>query len=101
MKFRASFLTVKLDANMEAVTLRQSVQWHTKVLTKPGPDVGCGNDLLILILIRVSKLQLTKAICTAPQKQVTVASSSLDQPSPARPARGKEAVGLSDWSAIA
>lgn len=34
--------TVKLDANMEAVTLRQSAQLHTKVLMRPGPWVGCG-----------------------------------------------------------
>lgn len=32
---------------------------------------------------------LTKASCTAPQKQVAVASVSVDQPSFARPARGK------------
>lgn len=33
---------MKLDANMEAVILRQSVQLHTKVLTRPGPWMGCG-----------------------------------------------------------
>ena len=33
--------------------------------------------------------RLTNASCTAPQKHVAVASSSLDQPSLALPARGK------------
>ena len=32
---------------------------------------------------------LTNASCTAPQKHVAVASSSVDQPSLARPANGK------------
>jgi len=32
--------TVKLDANMEAVILRQSVQLQMKELTKPGGEVG-------------------------------------------------------------
>ena len=62
---------VKLDANIEAVILRQSVQLQTKVLTRPGPEVG-------------------KESCTAEQKQVAVAVSSFDQPSEARPERGKE-----------
>lgn len=31
---------VKLDANMEAVILRQSVQWHTNVFLRPGASVG-------------------------------------------------------------
>jgi hypothetical protein len=31
---------VKLDANMDAVILRQSVQWQRVVLPKPGPCVG-------------------------------------------------------------
>lgn len=35
-----------------------------------------------------SGARLTKASCTAPQKHVAVASSSLDQPSLAQPARG-------------
>ena len=30
----------KLDANMEAVSLRQSVQLQTKVLIRPGPSTG-------------------------------------------------------------
>lgn len=32
---------MKLEANMEAVTLRQSKQLQTKVLTRPGASVGC------------------------------------------------------------
>jgi len=36
-----------------------------------------------------------KAICTAPQKQVAVASSSLDHPSLAKPARGMKGLDLS------
>jgi hypothetical protein len=31
---------VKLDANMDAVILRQSVQWQRVVLPRPGPCVG-------------------------------------------------------------
>ena len=61
---------MKLEANIEAVILRQSVQWQRKVLRRPGPWVG-------------------NASCTAPQKQVAVAESSFDQPSSAPPARGK------------
>lgn len=34
------------------------------------------------------RTRLTNASCTAPQKHVAVASSSLDQPSSAQPARG-------------
>lgn len=34
--------TVKLEANMEAVILRQSVQLQMNVVTKPGPWRGCG-----------------------------------------------------------
>jgi hypothetical protein len=33
-------LTVKFDANILAVILRQSVQLHTNVDTKPGPSTG-------------------------------------------------------------
>ena len=61
---------VKFVANMDAVILRQSVQWQVKVVRRPGPWVG-------------------KASCTAPQKQVAVAESSFDQPSLAAPARGR------------
>jgi len=69
---------VKLDANIDAVILRQSAQLQTKVLTSPGPEVGNDN-------------------CTAPQKQVAVASSSVDQPSPARPATGKTDLEVSNF----
>lgn len=31
---------VKFDENIDAVSLRQSVQLQTKVLTRPGPSVG-------------------------------------------------------------
>ena len=31
---------MKLDANIEAVTLRQSVQLQRNVSTRPSPDVG-------------------------------------------------------------
>lgn len=60
---------VKFDANIDAVILRQSVQWQTNVPTRPGPSVG-------------------KESCTTPQKQVAVAEFSLDQPSLARLDRG-------------
>lgn len=33
-------LTMKLEANMEAVILRQSLQWHMKVSTRSSPSVG-------------------------------------------------------------
>jgi len=61
---------MKLEANIEAVILWQSAQLQTKEPTRPGPEVG-------------------KASWTAPQKHVAVASSSVDQPSVATPARGK------------
>ena len=32
--------TTKLEANMEAVILRQSVQWQRNVSTRPSPEVG-------------------------------------------------------------
>lgn len=67
---------------MDAVILRQSVQWQMKVLTRPGSWVG-------------------KASCTAPQKQVAVAESSLVQPSLAAPARGKYGWDLSGVVAMA
>lgn len=38
--FRCVFATMKLEANMDAVILRQSVQLHTKVSIRPGPSVG-------------------------------------------------------------
>lgn len=44
---------------------------------------------------------LTNASCTAPQKHVAVASSSLDQPSPAHPASGMYGLDLSAEAAIA
>jgi len=69
MCFRWVSAMMKLEANMEAVILRQSVQLQRKVLTRPGLEVG-------------------KDSWTEAQKQVAVASSSLDQPSVARPARG-------------
>ena len=31
---------MKLEANIEAVILRQSVQWQMNVSTKPGASVG-------------------------------------------------------------
>jgi hypothetical protein len=62
---------------MEAVILRQSVQLQMNVSTKPGFSVG-------------------NASWTAPQKQVAVASSSLDQPSVARLARGMYGFDLSE-----
>ena len=40
-------------------------------------------------------VKLTNASCTAPQKHVAVASSSLDQPSLAQPARGMYGLDLS------
>jgi len=32
---------MKLDANIDAVILRQSVQWQRNVSTRPGASVGC------------------------------------------------------------
>jgi hypothetical protein len=55
---------LKADVNMDAVILRQSVQWQAKVLSRPGPEVG-------------------NYSWTAPQYQVAVAESSVDQPSEA------------------
>lgn len=46
------------------------------------------------------RAKLTNASCTAPQKQVAVASSSLVQPSLAAPARGKYGLDLSEWSVV-
>ena len=40
-------------------------------------------------------MELTNDNCTAPQKQVAVASSSVDQPSLADPARGKKGLEVS------
>ena len=42
-----------------------------------------------------SKARLTNANCTAPQKHVAVASSSLDQPSSAQPDKGMNGLDLS------
>lgn len=36
---------MKLDANIDAVILRQSVQWQTNVSISPGPDVGCRSTI--------------------------------------------------------
>lgn len=72
---------VKFEANIDAVILRQSVQWQMKVPTKPGAWIG--NDS-----------------CTAPQKHVAVAESSFDHPSSAPPARGKKGLDLSAVAAI-
>ena len=79
MRYLSSIM--KLEANIEAVILRQSVQLQTKVSTSPGPEVG--NDS-----------------CTAPQKHVAVALSSLFQPSLARPARGMWDLELSEADII-
>lgn len=45
-------------------------------------------------------LGLTNESCTAPQKQVAVASSSVDQPSLAMPARGKYDLVLSTGAVV-
>lgn len=81
---------VKFVANMEAVSLWQSAQLQMKLPMKAGPWVGWW------VGVRVEGVEegmrgwgLTNESCTAPQKQVAVASSSLDQPSLAKPARGK------------
>jgi hypothetical protein len=39
----------KLDANMDAVILRQSVQLHTNVSTRPGAVTGCGTLAALLV----------------------------------------------------
>jgi len=70
-----------LDANIEAVILRQSEQLQTKALSRPGPWVG-------------------NTSWTAPQKHVAVASSSLDQPSSEIPDRGMKGLDLSAVAAI-
>jgi hypothetical protein len=90
---------VKFEANMEAVILRQSVQLQRNVLTNPGPLVGClrscqhqemkcGNMSLRKPKQEDLRAALTNPNCTAPQKQVAVASSSLDHPSLTRLANG-------------
>lgn len=67
---------MKLEANIDAVILWQSVQLQMKLSTNPGASVGNFN-------------------CTAPQKQVAVASVEEDQPSSASPARGMYGLDLS------
>lgn len=80
---------MKLEANIEAVILWQSAQLQTKEPTRPGPEVGCEEVLEWWRLMDSGGDKLTKASWTAPQKHVAVASSSVDQPSVATPARGK------------
>lgn len=38
---------MKLDANIDAVILRQSVQWQRNVSTRPGPSVGYSSPLML------------------------------------------------------
>lgn len=99
--------TVKLDANIDAVILRQSEQLQTKVWTNPGPWVGWWQSNMLEYSVERKEKEktsgqgprhpsrgtewigeLTNASCTALQKHVAVASSSLDQPSSVDPARG-------------
>lgn len=59
---------VKLDANMDALSLRQSVQWQTKRFITPGPSVGCLRWLdikeykvIVVVYIKTYKRQLNGA----------------------------------------
>lgn len=40
---------MKLEANIEAVILRQSEQWQRNVSTRPGPWVGCILPLILVV----------------------------------------------------
>lgn len=72
---------VKLVANMEADTFRQSEQLHTNVSTSPGGVNGWGDSALMVWRNCERRVRLTATICTAPQRQVRVASVSVDHPS--------------------
>lgn len=79
---------MKLEANIEALILWSSAQLQTKELIRPGAFVGW-EVVLEWCKLRRDGEGFTKDSCTVPQKQVAVASSSVDQPSVARPPRGK------------
>lgn len=77
---------------MDAVTLRQSKQLQRKVLTRPGATMGCHSVSYRIQCSDVNDIDgdtRTTTTCTAPQKQVAVASVSVDQPSRATPERGR------------
>jgi hypothetical protein len=40
---------MKLEANIEAVILRQSEQWQRNVPTRPGPSVGYSLPLILVV----------------------------------------------------
>lgn len=87
---------MSMDENMDAVSLRQSVQLHTMDCTKPGGVIGWRSQHVIGMVARTrggrdkeDEWDLTKASCTAPQKHVAVAEVSLDQPSVVPPASGR------------
>lgn len=40
---------MKLEANIEAVIFRQSVQWQRNVSIRPGPSVGYSLPLILVI----------------------------------------------------
>lgn len=40
---------MKLEANIEAVILRQSVQWQRNVSIRPGPSVGYSLPLMFVM----------------------------------------------------
>ena len=86
---RCVSLMVKLDANVEAVTFLQSEQWQTNVFTNPSSVSGCYRELDIEISRNGLWKGHTNDIWTVPQRQVAVASLSLDQPSVATLAKGK------------
>lgn len=64
---------MKLEANIEAVIFRQSVQWQRNVSTKPGPLVGYDQSCINIDAIyqfphhNIVHFLLTKASWTAPQ----------------------------------
>jgi len=64
-----------------------------KASTKPGPCVGFQEFISLLRALRMRKP--TNASWTAPQKQVAVASSSVDHPPVARPDKGMRDVDTS------
>ncbi len=72
--------TEKFVANMEAVSLWQSAQLQMKLPRRPGGWRGCGvwGGGLVFSGGKGGERGCTNASWTAPQKQVAVASCSLE-----------------------
>ncbi len=106
-----SSLTMMLDANIDAVILRQSEQLQTNTSTRPGPSVGYqGVSTMTVLIVPQSSEELkrvkckhmvpTNTSCTVPQKHVAVASESVDQPSCRRLLEGMYGFVLSEVDAM-